>query len=271
MTLVISLSGYMGSGKDTAADALVNNLGFTKVSFAAPLKEATSILTGLSVDMLNDQKIKQSPLCGHVWPFNDRDGLDDIIDRMTSLVYGYSNSQMRDPVVSMQRTTAYPFDPPALVRLKVRENFHRHIVPILYQTFTDLSRSAPAAPMTPTPRLLLQMIGTEVFRFAYEDTWMEAWKRRALRCERAVATDTRFSNEVRAVRSLGGHVWRIDTTREGVGRSVSHASEREFLTFRYDMAIDNNGSVEDLHKKITDAARQVLSQRERQQTVLLAG
>jgi hypothetical protein len=37
---VIGLSGYARSGKDTAADYLVENYGYTKMSFAAPMKEA---------------------------------------------------------------------------------------------------------------------------------------------------------------------------------------------------------------------------------------
>lgn len=38
--MIIGLSGYARSGKDTAADHLVSNYGFTRYSFAAPMKEA---------------------------------------------------------------------------------------------------------------------------------------------------------------------------------------------------------------------------------------
>jgi hypothetical protein len=38
--MIIGLSGYARSGKDTAADHLVNSYGFTRHSFAAPMKEA---------------------------------------------------------------------------------------------------------------------------------------------------------------------------------------------------------------------------------------
>lgn len=41
---IISFSGYVRSGKDTAADALVEKLGYEKLSFAAPLKEAVIAL-----------------------------------------------------------------------------------------------------------------------------------------------------------------------------------------------------------------------------------
>jgi hypothetical protein len=42
--MIIGLSGYARSGKDTAADRLVSNHGFARYSFAAPMKEAMYIL-----------------------------------------------------------------------------------------------------------------------------------------------------------------------------------------------------------------------------------
>lgn len=40
MTEFIGLSGFARSGKDTAADYLVKNHGFTRISFADPMREA---------------------------------------------------------------------------------------------------------------------------------------------------------------------------------------------------------------------------------------
>jgi hypothetical protein len=42
--MIIGLSGYARSGKDTAADRLVDKYNFTRYSFAAPMKEAMYIL-----------------------------------------------------------------------------------------------------------------------------------------------------------------------------------------------------------------------------------
>ena len=38
--MIIGLSGYARSGKDTAAEFLVKNAGFSRLSFAGPMKEA---------------------------------------------------------------------------------------------------------------------------------------------------------------------------------------------------------------------------------------
>jgi hypothetical protein len=44
MTNIIGLSGYAQSGKDTVANYLVNNYGFTKISFADPIRKALYLL-----------------------------------------------------------------------------------------------------------------------------------------------------------------------------------------------------------------------------------
>jgi dephospho-CoA kinase len=40
MTKILGLSGYAQSGKDTIADYLVKNYGYTKISFADPIRKA---------------------------------------------------------------------------------------------------------------------------------------------------------------------------------------------------------------------------------------
>lgn len=45
--MIIAFSGYAGAGKDTAAQVLVEEYGFTKMSFAQPLKQALWALNPL--------------------------------------------------------------------------------------------------------------------------------------------------------------------------------------------------------------------------------
>lgn len=44
--MIIGLVGFIGSGKGTVADILVNDYGFKKESFATPLKDAVSAIFG---------------------------------------------------------------------------------------------------------------------------------------------------------------------------------------------------------------------------------
>lgn len=57
--VVIGLSGQAGAGKDTIADYLVSSWGFSKVSFAGPLKKAVSSLFAISDRDMEDRVIKE--------------------------------------------------------------------------------------------------------------------------------------------------------------------------------------------------------------------
>lgn len=60
--LVFAISGWKSSGKDTTADFLVGEFGFTKLSFAAKLKDMVSEQYGIPRHCLDDQAQKEAPL-----------------------------------------------------------------------------------------------------------------------------------------------------------------------------------------------------------------
>lgn len=63
--VLIGLHGLSRSGKDTAADYLVEHCGFVKVAFAGPLKKAAAEMLGLPlVDMYEGDREKKLPLYG---------------------------------------------------------------------------------------------------------------------------------------------------------------------------------------------------------------
>ncbi len=49
---IVSISGLIGSGKDTAAEHLVQVYGYTRLSFSKPLKDITATLFGWDRDMV---------------------------------------------------------------------------------------------------------------------------------------------------------------------------------------------------------------------------
>jgi hypothetical protein len=67
-----------------------------------------------------------------------------------------------------------------------------------------------------TPRRVLQLVGTDLFRQRFhDDIWVAAVERRITNtASPIVITDCRFPNEIEMVRRVGGVVWNVD--REAV-------------------------------------------------------
>lgn len=59
---IVALSGWKGSGKDTAADYLVNHRNFTKLSFAARLKDMVATAYSIPREWLDQRDKKDMPL-----------------------------------------------------------------------------------------------------------------------------------------------------------------------------------------------------------------
>lgn len=56
--MIIAFGHKAGVGKDTSADYIAANYGFTKISFADPIKEAAKVIFGLSQDQMYNQEEK---------------------------------------------------------------------------------------------------------------------------------------------------------------------------------------------------------------------
>lgn len=122
-----------------------------------------------------------------------------------------------------------------------------------------------------TPRLALQLWGTEVCRKAFHDDIWIASVENKLRTtkDHVVISDCRFPNEIASIRRAGGRIIRIvrgpdpewytiaesanrgdNKAREWLGLNGIHASEFSWAGTEFDMIIDNNGSVEDLYTQL---------------------
>jgi hypothetical protein len=107
-----------------------------------------------------------------------------------------------------------------------------------------------------TPRFAMQTLGTEWGRYTmYSDIWVEAWYRRANEVVQAggrvVCDDIRFPNEISAVKCLFGKI--VDITNPSIVSSDTHISETEEL--EHDFRILNNGTVTEMHEKISQFLR----------------
>ena len=59
---IIALSGWKKSGKDTASEILIKEHGFTRISFADPLKDMVAEEYGIERSWLDNPEFKESPL-----------------------------------------------------------------------------------------------------------------------------------------------------------------------------------------------------------------
>jgi hypothetical protein len=128
-----------------------------------------------------------------------------------------------------------------------------------------------------TPRWVLQYWGTEVVRkHFHDDMWIASLENR-LRSSKddIVITDCRFPNEIKAIRSAGGQVVRITrgpepewfndakSMNKGATRNTSwalskhrieqlgvHASETAWVGQKFDVVLNNSGTIEELYQQI---------------------
>jgi len=59
---IIGITGRARSGKDTLANFLVDDHGFLKLSFAAPLRAFVADITGMTIAEMEDGPAKEAPL-----------------------------------------------------------------------------------------------------------------------------------------------------------------------------------------------------------------
>ena len=123
-----------------------------------------------------------------------------------------------------------------------------------------------------TPRLVLQLWGTEVCRTSFHnDIWIASLENRLRKTTgNVVISDCRFPNEFSAIRNAGGIIVRVKRGPEPewhqfVDKAISgdiesiallkeykiHESEWAWYGLHVDHVIDNNGTIDELYSKVT--------------------
>lgn len=198
--MIIGVTGFIGSGKDTIADYLCTFHGFKRMSYAASLKDAVAAVFGW-----NREYLEGSTKASRAWReqkdiwWSERLGMDI------------------------------------------------------------------------TPRWVLQYWGTEVCRNGFhKDIWVASVENKLRQTdENIVITDCRFANEIQSIKNVGGYTMRVnrgqppawydaavsynkgDIAKISVLESYSvHASEYSSVGLDYDFYIDNNGTIDELHKQV---------------------
>mgnify|MGYP003666481750 FL=1 len=123
-----------------------------------------------------------------------------------------------------------------------------------------------------TPRWVLQYWGTEVGRRSFHnDIWVASVENQLRHTDDSVViTDCRFANELDAIKNAGGTTIRVErgvqpdwlnfatdynitqnpqALAELIDQNI-HASEYSSVGLKYDHMVDNNKTIDDLHKNI---------------------
>jgi hypothetical protein len=139
--------------------------------------------------------------------------------------------------------------------------------------------------MPVTPRLVLQVWGTEVARKSYhDDIWIASLENKLRKThDDVVISDCRFPNEIRAIKAAGGIVIRVvrgpepawfelaQTVNQGPTRNTKwrlskneletyniHASETAWIGTDFDAVLDNNQEgLDNLYKQVADLLNQL--------------
>lgn len=125
-----------------------------------------------------------------------------------------------------------------------------------------------------TPREVLQRFGTESMRNVFhQDIWVKSLMRRIQTSEhdKFVVSDVRFQNEIQAIHDLGGSIVRVRRggepnwfliaeqanrgQKEAIHQMIDlgiHQSEWDWIGCEFHHVIDNDGSLDDLRKKVRE-------------------
>jgi hypothetical protein len=112
-----------------------------------------------------------------------------------------------------------------------------------------------------TPRLVLQLWGTEVCRAGFhQDIWIASLERKIEEGKNYVIPDTRFPNEINLIKQIGGEIWCVKRGPDpkwfvqyqlgGSPPNHIHSSEWEWARSKFDKTLENNGTLEDLKNRV---------------------
>lgn len=278
---VVAFAGNLGSGKDTAADRVVTDHGFVRISLADPLKRLGQLVFHFSEDQL--------------WgPSDSRNAIDG---RYVALHPGllpeegpeweYAADRVRRHGAEWLEDDVFPDHTPTFVITEA------------YALLLDWFDALRHEHMKLSPRIMLQSLGTEYGRVAlHKEVWLDVALRNARELLNAEGTpeinlyakkyshvygvlyaqhpgndvqgvvipDVRFPNELAAIKKAGGRIVRVyrpETDEKGQTTGiVGHASETSLSDVQdseFDFILQNDGSLEEFLESVDVAARVVLT------------
>lgn len=230
---VIAISGWVKSGKDTAAEHLIKNFGFKRMAFADYLKEKVAADFCLEKECLHKQELKEKPILEMPVMPKDKFALN---------IVKFMFKEFR--AADGRRPLDLHIDPSGAV-LGVME------YPGIFNHIEE------TAQLYWTPRALAILEGSTK-RTADSNYWVNNTIDNidALPYDsKVVISDLRYRSELQPLRDffkkdlITVRVNRFDTTE-----SVD-PSERDLDNAQFDVVIENKGTLEEFLKKVEDLVK----------------
>lgn len=262
---IIGISGKIGTGKDLTASIIQFWLWKAKVESAKDMSIHYTFK-----DFIDNPTIGESLSHWKIVKFADK--LKDIV----CILLGCTREQLEDrefKETELGEEWWYyrVFTVGSTKPGKQRSRF------VLYSYLENKDEWHPSTLIKPTPRLLMQLLGTECGRqILHPNCWVNATmsgyiKRPiSIHCDAYpnwIITDVRFPNEAKAVKDKGGIMIRInrnDYIFDDNGKRIiptkeytnitnqQHESETALDDYIFDYVIDNDSTIEELAVKVKE-------------------
>ena len=218
--MIVALSAYKNSGKDTAADYLIKNYDFVRVAFADPLKDSVAEMFGISRDSLDNPALKESPLLN--FPVKPQDPYSKMIANF---------------LVKEFRTKEG----------KVSQVFFTTVNQGLVQ---DANGKPNYEDLFWTPRALAILHGSTM-RSVDSAHWVkQALVKAGLQTKNVVITDLRYKSEVNQLREAFGSKLTTARINRFDSSPSSDPSELDLQGYSHDFEIENKGTLEDFYANV---------------------
>lgn len=210
--MIIAITGYAGSGKDTIGEYIQQKYNYKRFAFADMIKRLCSVTFNNDEEYYHNQDLKLIPM-----NFN----------------FDYQ---------AKQRWVKFLTSDMKIDRQKASELFE-----IAYKYCSDGSEVNNRV-ITTTSRNVIQKIGEETLKKCYDyDIWLKFCPSGETF---TVITDMRFPDEYKLVKDLNGVVIKVTNTNNKQSK-MNHVSESFIDNINADYYIDNDGiNIDNLYKSV---------------------